>query len=278
MNPVVIRLAAIAALTLTSALTQQAWAGTVVYELSGTLSAQSVGANTLVDLADLEQVNGGTPFTARLTLDTAAAGIVNNALTPQVANYAGAVTAIDLTLGGYGYHSSRPLYDTPSTTAPATWDESLLSVLNYASPTLPDRLAIETDDYADVSGFPGPTTRLFAAHAVPVDLLLNGIAYDTMVFRLTGVRLDVMGNGMFATTAIPSAAGWASNAAFAAVKIDLDLYFTSPSGPPTPMSVTIFQALDVGLVTTAVPEPASAGLLLAGVALLAGRRLRFRGA
>lgn len=245
------------------------------YEFSGWLTVQNAAAQTLHAQAGMTGTSSRVPFVARWVLDTDATPlVVTNIPTLQRNLYTGAVTSIEAVIGGYAFSSTRPLFDDPGQVFNGPYDEQLTDVQNGTGAGGIDRLVIETKDRSGLVNSPGPKTPLFNSFTRPIDLTVNGNTFTTLSFRAIDTRLDLGGLDLFGAPSLPTGINaMGLNPLLSGVRLGLTAVYSGPGAAPASANAT-FYTQDFSLTVSPVPEAGSAWMLLAGLSMLALRRLR----
>ena len=278
MNPIKTALArlSVTAAALLAAHSGPATAASLVYQISGTMTAQNALAGTVRDLAGFERTGAAIPFQARIEFDSAAPTFIHtNTPSLQIHAYDGAVKGIAVSIGGFDFQTTRSLFSAPRGSFDFGWSEATTDVMNAVSPAGLDQFVVETTDYSAVSIFPGPRQAAFNSYSKPINLVLAGKAYNSLSFRAADTRLQFSGFNLFDAPDIPASIR-ADSSVLAGFTLDMFAQFSGPNGAATSGKAT-FLAQQFNLSVTAVPEPGTWVLTLAGL-LTIGGVVRRRGA
>ncbi len=254
-----------------------AGAAVLIYQLSGVMNAQNTTAVTLRDLAGFQRSGNSVPFQARIELNADAATFINISTASQQ-NYAydAAVTRISLSIGGFDFQTTRALFAAPRGSLNSSWNEATTEVANAVNPAGTDMFVVETTDRSATPLFPGSKQAVFNTYSQPINLVLAGKAYDRLNFRAEDIRLQLGGTHLFDSPALPtSVPGGSLNPLLTVFKLDMLMQWTGPNGAAASGNA-VFSAQPFNLSVTAVPEPGSWLLTLAGL-LAVGAVVRRRG-
>jgi hypothetical protein len=259
-------------------LSGSASAASLVYQLTGTIHAQNAAAVTLRDTAGFQRGGNDIPFQARIELDAdAAVFVINNLPSQQNHAYDDAVKSMAISIGGFNFQTTRPLFHAPRGSFASPWNEATTEVANMASPTGIDMFVIETTDRSATPQFPGPKQATFNTYSQPINLVLAGRAYDTLNFRAEDIRLQLGGINLWDSPDLPQSIRLGNlNPLLSSFRLDMLMQFTGPNGALASGNA-VYSAQVLDLSVTAVPEPSAWALTLAGLLAVSGV-VRRRGA